>query len=99
MMQRPVAVPDAQPVGGGNRRGDVLLASCTAWVIPIPPARPAAIAAESVQPVPWVSRVAMRSPMTRIDAVAVASRSVLSAPPGMAAFHQHRVGAEREQAR
>src|SRR5262249_15061302 len=57
-----------------------LLAARTASVRGSPLARPAAIADDSVQPVPWVFWVAMRSAARRTNAVGSIRRSTLSAP-------------------
>src|SRR5262249_48103763 len=57
-----------------------LLAARTASVRGSPLARPAAIADDSVQPVPWVFWVAMRSAARRTNALGSIRRSTLSAP-------------------
>ena len=99
MMHRPVAVADAELVGGGDRGGDVGLG-----VAPRPRrgagpcARPAAIADDSVQPVPCVFFVVdARRGEPRDRRRASTSRSIASAPLRVPALDQHRLGAEREQ--
>ncbi len=92
-MHRPVAVADRQPVGGGDRGGDIGLgrrARRSRRSRPL--ASPAAIADDSVQPVPCVLWVAMRGggePRPRRPSST--SRSTLSGAAAVAALDQHRL--------
>ena len=61
-------------------------------------ASPAAIAADSVQPVPWVLRVAMRSADKRVVVVRLHQQVDALGPVVVAALDQHRLGAELEDA-
>ena len=64
----------------------------------MPLASPAAIADDSVQPVPWVLRVAMRAAASRATALRLDQQIDALGPAAVAALDQHRLGAEREQA-
>ena len=79
MMHRAVAVADGEFVGGRDRGGDVgfRVADRVARASR-PCARPAAIAEESVQPVPCVLLVSIFSAVKRAIASRVTSRSVAS---------------------
>ena len=63
----------------------------------MPWARPAAIAEASVQPVPWVERVAMRGASRTKLTLPSTTRSLTHRAGKMAALQHHRRRAEREQ--
>ena len=50
-----------------------------------------------MQPVPWVLRVSMRGAAKRLQCPAVDQEIDALGPAAVAAFDQHRFGAEREQ--
>ena len=62
-------------------------------------ASPAAIAEDSVQPVPWVFCVLTRGAVSQRPPAAVSRKSALSAPPPWPALEQHRPGAARQEPR
>ena len=98
MMHRAVAVADRELVGGGDRGGDVVLGGAHRVGQVEPLARPAAIADDSVQPVPWVLRVAMRGAAKR--AIGVARRPADRRSPGRSPWPpliSTALRAEREQ--
>ena len=98
MMHRALAAADREALGGRDRGTDV------SSLPHAPPARasrplasPAAIADESVQPVPWLLRVAMRGAASRVHAARVDQKIDALRPLAVTALDQHGARAERQQ--
>ena len=98
MMHRAVARADLEAVGRRDRGGDVGLRRAHGFGQARPLARPAAIADDSVQPVPWVFWVATRGAARRGTPCGLDQEVDASGAAAVAALDQHRAGAEREQA-